>query len=86
MDTIEQQRTRPGWITSFGAFVAILLAGLSFAQQSGEQKEAQRRSDLSEARFEARIEALPAEIKSDMRREIDLACACCRSGVHDGVR
>ena len=26
------------------------------------------------------------EIKDDMRRELDLACACCRTGATNGVR
>lgn len=64
---------KPGWITSAGALVAIVLGILTYTQNAGVRAEGTRRADRS-------------EIKADMRRELELACACCKPGVTSGVR
>jgi hypothetical protein len=66
-------KARPGWITSVGALVSLVLAVLSYERNSDARVDSVRRAE--------RI-----EIKADMRRELDLACSCCKPGATNGVR
>ena len=72
----ERVRDRsPGWITSLGALVALVLAGIDLASDYGANREAIHRLTDSQR-----------ELKSDVRRELDLACACCTTVATRGVR
>jgi len=63
----------PGWITSLGALAALALGALNFASGSNDKHHEEH-------------EKLRAEIKADARRDVDLACACCRAQGGSGVR
>lgn len=65
----------PSWITSAGALVALAASAAGFLVQEGAQREAQRRTDHQLERVERAID----KSQTGLQREIDLACACCRS-------
>ncbi len=47
-----------GWITSIGALSALGLGAFNYAAQSGQQVEAQRRTDLDEQRLQQTVQRL----------------------------
>jgi hypothetical protein len=76
----------PGWITSLGALVALATSAAGFFRESGTQAEAQRRSDEADKRVNVQLDRMwdaqranRAEVTTSLRREIDLACACCQN-------
>jgi len=75
----------PSWVTSLGALVALVTSAAGFLRENGAQAEAQRRTDAADRRVEQQLDrvwdaqrANRAEITTSLRREIDLACACCQ--------